>query len=171
MARRHRWEATCIASSKYRSIYLNDHLAGATVGVKLARRTAAGTTDEAARATLRGLADEIEADRDALRDVMDRLGVRVDPVKTAGAAIAERAGRLKLNGELRTRSPLADVVEREGLILGVEGKLLLWATLRRSVGSDPRLDGVDLAALEARAQRQRDVLGELRTSAADAALA
>ena len=35
--------------------------------------------------------------------------------------VAEKAGRLKLNGSLLTYSPLSRLVELEGLSLGVEG--------------------------------------------------
>jgi hypothetical protein len=59
---------------------------------------------------------------------------------------AEKAGRLKLNGELLGYSPLSRLEELEALSLGVEGKLALWTALRRTHGDDPRLRGAELTA-------------------------
>ena len=66
------------------SVYLNDHLAGATVGVNLAHRV----VEDA-------IAAEIEEDRAALIEVMERLAVRQDPVKVALGWAAVQAVRLR----------------------------------------------------------------------------
>jgi hypothetical protein len=141
------------------SIYLNDHLAGATAGVSLARRAAG-----------KAIAEEIEEDRQALLDVMERLSVGQDRLKLAIAWGAEKAARLKPNGDLRGSSPLGRLEELEALSLGVEAKIALWRTLRHALASDPRLEGVDLDALITRAQSQRRRLERQRMSAAEAAL-
>jgi hypothetical protein len=153
------------------SIYLNDHLAGATVGANLARRAAASNEGTSYGSGLDAIATEVEEDRAALVDVMRRLSVRHDFLKTALAWGAERAGRLKLNGRLLGYSPLSRLEEIEALSLGVEGKLALWRALRGTRGSDPRLAGVDLDELVERARSQRRRLERLRTRAADEALA
>ena len=73
---------------------------------------------------------------------MDQLGVTPNPAKQAVAWAGEKAGRLKLNGELRGTSPLTPFVELEALSLGIEGKRLLWTgagrgrARRREVGAD-----------------------------------
>jgi hypothetical protein len=102
-----------------------------------------------------------------LADAMDRLGVGPDRVKVAGGFLAEKAGRLKLNGRLRGYSPLSRVIELEGLMLGVTGKLACWRALAEL--NDPRLAGLDLAGLIERAERQRDGLERFRREAAAAA--
>jgi hypothetical protein len=140
------------------SIYLNDHLAGATAGVMLARRAVGGA-----------IAAEIEEDRATLTAIMDRLGVRQDPVKVALGWTAVQAARLRFATELIRRAPLSRLEQVEALALGVEGKLALWQALSRTHGSDPRLDGVDLAELIARARSQRRRLERLRMAAADEA--
>jgi hypothetical protein len=137
------------------SVYLNDHLAGATAGVNLARRTA----DDA-------IAEEIEEDRAALVGVMDRLGVRQDPVKTALGWAAVQAARLRFAAESLGHAPVTRLEEIEALALGVEGKLALWQALQHAFGADPRLDGVDLDELIARARSQRSRLERLRKRAA-----
>jgi hypothetical protein len=105
------------------SIYLNDHLAAATAGANLARRLAASNAGTAYGPGLQALADEIEEDRAALLDVMQRLSVGQDHLKTTFASAVEKAGRLKLNGQLLQYSPLSRLEEIEALSLGVEGKL------------------------------------------------
>jgi hypothetical protein len=58
-------------------IYLNDHLAGATVGAELAHRIAVTHGGPADDGTLRDLAVEVAQDRTALLDMMGVLGVPV----------------------------------------------------------------------------------------------
>jgi hypothetical protein len=151
------------------AIYLNDHLAGATAGANLARRAVGNNRSTRYGATLAAIAEEIEEDRDALVDVMERLEVREDPVKVAVGWGIEKASRFKPNGGLGY-TPLSRLEELEALLLGVTGKLGLWQALRRTHGDDPRLSGVDLQALAARARSQRRRLERLRTLAAREAL-
>jgi hypothetical protein len=150
------------------SIYLNDHLAGATVGARLARRIAGSDGDGD---VLDAIAAEIEEDRATLIEVMQRLGVGQDHVKIALAWGTEQVSRLKFNGGLLGHSPLSRLEELEGLSLGVEGKTALWKALRRTHGDDPRLRGVDFDVLIERAQSQRRRLERRRVRAADEALA
>ena len=147
-------------------IYLNDHLAGATAGLELARRTHGRNKDGKLGTALGRIAEAIEEDRHSLVGVMQRLSVSANVAKTSFAWLAERAGRLKLNGHLVTYSPLSRVEELEALRLGVEGKLCLWKTLKDARGTDPRLEGVDLDDLARRAESQRDELEAMRVAAA-----
>jgi len=156
-------------SSDLLAIYLQDHLAGATVGVELSRRIARSNRDSALGEALTEIAEEIESDRAALVDVMERLSVGPDRLKLTASWTAEKAGRLKLNGRLRTYSPLSRLEELELLSLGVEGKLALWQTLRRVAGAEPRLSDVDFDALIERARGQRRKLERRRRAAADEA--
>jgi hypothetical protein len=151
------------------AIYLNDHLAGATGAVELARRARAANRGTAFEAPLERIAAELDEDRAALVDVMRRLGVTRDPVKEWAAWLAEKGGRLKLNGRLASYSPLSRVLELEVLALGVEGKRALWRALARVAADDARLAGVDLAALGRRADAQRRLLDGERLRAAELA--
>lgn len=147
-------------------IYLNDHLAGATGGTQLARRAAGGAGGTAASGALRRFAAEVAQDRATLLQVMLALGIPVRRYKVYAAWIGEKAGRLKFNGHLTSRSPLSSLEELEMLRLGVEGKAAGWRTLRVLAGQDPRLDTGQLDELIARAQRQSGLLEELRVRAA-----
>jgi hypothetical protein len=145
------------------AIYLNDHLAGSTVGVELARRARGSNEGTSLGELLATLAVEIEEDRETLVEVMEAVGAGRDRLKVYGAWTGEKVGRLKLNGSLLSYSPLSRVVELEGLRLGVEGKACLWRMLREL--ADPRLSGFDFDALIARAERQRDQLEQRRIEA------
>lgn len=150
------------------AIYLNDHLAGSTVGVELARRARGSNEGTELGEFLAALTEEIEADRETLQDVMEAVGAGRDRLKVYGAWTGEKLGRLKLNGSLLGYSPLSRVVELEGLRLGVEGKACLWRML--SELADPRLAGFDFDALTVRAERQRDELERRRLEAGRLAL-
>jgi hypothetical protein len=149
---------------KFLSIYLNDHLAGSTVGCDLARRALGSNRDNEFGTFLEWLREEIEEDRQTLRDLMRRLDVGEDRVKRVVAFVTERAGRLKLNGALFGYSPLSRLVELEGLSLGVEGKLAMWTNL----GELPQEEGLeefDFEHLADRAREQRQGLEEHRLKA------
>ncbi len=148
--------------------YLQDHHAGSTGGLELARRAAGSNRDSDYGQELSAIADEIAADRETLERVMDGLGVKPSRLKDAGGWTAEKLGRLKPNNSLTSYSPLSRVVELEGLVLGVTGKLALWESLRAALGA--RVDGADFDQLAQRAAEQRSRLEALRRRAAAEAL-
>jgi hypothetical protein len=150
---------------KLLGIYFNDHLAGSTAGMEVARRAAGSNKGTGYGAFLRKLAKEIEEDRDSLKGLMKRLEFREDIPKKVGAWVFEKVGRLKPNGQLTGYSPLSRVVEMEGLALGVTGKLGLWKALRELVDEEPRLDAAELDRLRERAERQQAELEEHRLRA------
>src|SRR3954453_17833622 len=149
---------------KLLGIYLNDHLAGATMGRELCKRTLGSNRDNELGPFLERLLDEIVEDRETLREIMRRLGVGEDRVKALVPWFAERLGRFKLNGSLLSYSPLSRVVELEALSLGVEGKLSMWRNLQ-SVEAE-ELEEFDLGELERRALAQRAGLEVQRLEAA-----
>jgi hypothetical protein len=153
------------------AIYLNDHLAGATVGRELARRAAGSNrADPVYGSFLKTLSEEIDEDRRSLLAIMSRLDVRVDRLKVLAGWGGEKVGRLKLNGRLRGYSPLSRLVELEGLALGVQGKLMLWRTLDR-LNVDVSATAPDLTELQRRARDQLERIEAHRQHAVDDALA
>jgi hypothetical protein len=157
-------------NKKLLGIYLNDHLAGSTTGIELARRARAANEHTVLGDFLTNLAGEIEEDRKTLERVMDDLGIGKDRAKVAAGWAFEKAGRLKLNGQLRGYSPLSRVVELEALALGVTGKLALWKALRELADGEPALDGPALERLIERAERHQRGLEEHRLVAVREAL-
>ena len=150
--------------------YLNDHLGGSAGGVDLARRLCRSNRGTKYGPPLEEVAQQVEEDVDRLRDIMARFDVDEDRIKQVAASTAEKVGRLKLNGQLLGYSPLSRMVELEGMMLGVTGKLALWVVLNENYADDPRLAGVDLPRLIARAKQQRTNLERLRRLAAAEAI-
>jgi hypothetical protein len=151
---------------KYLPIYLNDHYAGSTAGVELAKRAAKNNRGNAEFGPpLDALASEIDEDRNTLKRIMDRLDVSEDRIKATLFWMGEKVGRLKPNGELLQFSPLSRLVEIEGLLTGVSGKLSLWRTLMELAPMDDRLDERELEVLADRAEDQLLRLHALRGAA------
>jgi hypothetical protein len=156
-------------ADKFLAIYLNDHLAGATLGVELARRLRSSNEgDPEFGGPLAQICAEVEEDEETLERLMERLQVGRDPLKPTLAKAAERLGRLKLNGRLWGYSPLSRVLELEFLSGLVGGKMQLWNALEQSYGES--LDGFDFHALAARADSQGQRLEDLHLAAAQRAL-
>ena len=153
-------------ASRLLGIYLNDHRAGATVGVELARRTARANAGTPLGAFLTGsLLPEVTEDRATLERVMETLAIPRSRPKVIAAWAAEKVGRLKLNGELLRYSPLSRLLELEGLAAGIEAKRALWITLGSAIPTEP----FDFDALAERAASQRLRLEEHRLTAVAAA--
>lgn len=151
-------------------IYLQDHLAGSTAGVNLARRIAKSNEDTSVGRTLALVASEIEADREALIKLMQALRIPPSRVKNAGAWLAERAARLKPNGRMRGEANLQRLHELETLSLGIAGKLSLWESLRVAPEASA-FAFLDLDELEERARSQRERVESERLSFARLAFA
>lgn len=136
------------------TIYLQDHRAGSTAGVNLARRFAGNNAGSPSGRALAEVASEIEADRETLARLMAELNIAPSRTKNAAAWLAERAARLKPNGRLRGEPAMQRLHELETLSLGIAGKLALWEALRLVPEVTSRID-VDELVDRARSQRER----------------
>jgi ethanolamine ammonia-lyase large subunit len=149
--------------TKLLGIYLNDHLAGSVVGGELAKRAASSNSGTELGDFLAGLAQEIDDERQVLKSILDHIGVPQNRFKAPIAWGAEKLGRLKPNGQLTGYSPLSRLVELEGLMLGVTGKLGMWRALH---ANQTGLESFGLEDLIAQAEAQRDGLEKRRLEAA-----
>jgi hypothetical protein len=136
-------------------VYLNDHRAGAMMGVDLARklRSRFEGTDRAPFFTQ--LTADVEADLGTLDTLMASLHVQRNVVKHAGGWAAEKVSRLKLNRFFNGSERLTVMLEIEVLSLGVEGKQAMWRSLHAVADTTPELTSVPLDDLIARAIAQR----------------
>jgi hypothetical protein len=155
--------------AKLLNIYLNDHYLGANGGVALAHRIAKAQSQTAVGPDLTVLSKDIESDLSSLVFLMKRLEVPIQKWRGPLGAAAEKAGRLKFNGHILSRSPLSSVVELEALLAGVEGKRCGWRTLHRLAQNDDRLDSQELDTLINRSLAQTEVLERVRSWAIDEA--
>jgi hypothetical protein len=147
-------------------IYLNDHLAGAALGTELARRAHRENAGRPVGDFLGWLAAQILEDRAQLERLMRSLGIPESRLKKTAAIVAERLGRLKLNGQLTGYSPLSRVIELDGLTVGVRGKRALWEALEPLTDAIPALRELDYAELKRRADEQLAGLERERAAAA-----
>jgi hypothetical protein len=153
-------------------IYLEDHVAGAVGGLRLARRFAAQNRGDPAWSAVAALVPELELHLATAERVARAIGRPPGRAKQAAVVAAELAGRLKLNGRLLRYSPLSRLLELEGLVLGSRGRAGLWRALEDLArGGEPALRQFEFADLAARAERQLDELETLRRAAARLAFA
>jgi hypothetical protein len=153
-------------NEKLLRIYLQDHHAGSTTGLELARRIHGSNKGNEYGQVMAKVVDDVAADRKALESIMDELGFGADKIKDLGAWALEKAGRLKLNGQITGYSPLSRVVELEGLLTGITGKISLWVALLQIAPEEPRLDAARLERLRERGESQKATVEELRERAA-----
>ncbi len=139
-------------------IYLNDHLAGATMGCETAERLRDDNEGTPLGVRMASLADEIAADRQTLVDLAARLDTASNPVKQGALWVAEKASRVKFSGIGSGQPELGTFLALETLSLGVEGKIALWRTLRAIADEDPALRATDFDELIDRGETQRRAL-------------
>src|SRR3954451_22571090 len=132
---------------------MNDQLAAGVLWRELAQRAQRNNAGTEAGEALDRVARAIAEDVDTFTRLMERLGLPRSRLKPAAAFAVERVGRLKLNGRLRSYSPLSRFVELDALVMGIEGKKILWKNLRDDAGLAERVPDVNFDHLIERAGR------------------
>lgn len=159
-----------MATNELLETYLNDHLAGSTAGLDLAREIAEDTVGTPVGPAMAQLADDIEADRVVLEGLIATLGFGQHNLKQAAAWMAEKMSRLRLNRVSAGSQGLALLMSMEMLSMGIEGKRNLWQALEEIAAREPAVAKLDLPTLVSRAEAQHDVLENYRRALAPAAL-
>jgi hypothetical protein len=156
--------------TKLLQIYLNDHLAGATGGCELAKRALSSNEGTDLGSFLRQLVVDLDEDRAMLAELIERLELKKSVFKQSAGWMAEKAGRLKLNGQITGYSDLSRLLELEGLTIGIQGKISLWENLKSIADHDSRLATFDFDTLIERARSQQVGVEQYRVAAAATAL-
>ncbi len=157
-------------ADKPMDVYLNDHLAGATLGSDLAEQIQDQNENTPLGELMHSLAPQIEEDRQTLIGLMQRMDTAKSPVKQAGAWVTEKASRAKFAGLTSGEPQLGRLMAIESLALGVLGKLSLWRALAQVADQHPAIASIDLNELIDRAQTQYDLLERERLVASRRAL-
>lgn len=110
--------------------YVGNHLTGARGAVERLDMMTLNYQDTPVFPQIARIAIEIRADRDFLERLTRELGLSPKPVQGAAAWAGEMVGRLKPNGRVAKRSPLALLLESEMMRSAVMGKIGGWETLR-----------------------------------------
>jgi len=140
-------------------VYLNHHLAGSVAAMELIDNLISDHSQDRFGKFFRDLRNEIHADQEKLRNLIQKVGAEESAVRKAGAWLAEKFGRAKL-GDPNDSAELLEALE--GLALGVVGKRLLWRSLATISANFPELQGTDFNGLEERAQDQFSRVEDLR---------
>jgi hypothetical protein len=150
------------------AIYLNDHLAGSVAALELLDYLADRDGAGAEPSFFRALRDEVAADQDVLRQLLEKFGAAESAARKAGAWLMEKVARLKLRVDGPAGSPMERMEALEALLLGITGKRALWLALDAALGA---LEGFDFAALTNRANEQIAAVEAKRLEAARETLA
>ncbi|MFD0893744.1 hypothetical protein KBB96_10000 [Luteolibacter ambystomatis] len=150
--------------------YLNDHLAGSAGAVDLIQTLADRAKEPEEKRFFIDLKAEVEKDRVMLKKLLETVGSGGSGMLQAAGNLTAKASRLKLAWEGLDPGKLGAFEALEILVLGIQGKRVLWRMLGEIAGEIPEWAGIDFAALEADAVRQRDAVEGKRLTAGRAAL-
>lgn len=134
--------------------YLNDHLAGSVAAVELLDRVIEACAGKPLEKFFRELRDDILQDQEKLKELMQKLGVTESAVRKAGAWIAEKITRPKIDLGDGSKDEVGIFLSLEALVLGITGKRSLWRALQAAARTVPELGRLDYAGLEKRAIEQ-----------------
>ena len=141
--------------------YLEDHLLGATGGVRLFQAAAQTWEGTQHGRTLSRLHDEIDHERSELLTSLRSQGHRPNPAKMVFAHLSAAAARLNpLNVSKAENGPGAQL-ELEALQSLVRGKEALWETLLALLDDGWSFTGYDRERLTQLAERARGQQREL----------
>jgi hypothetical protein len=138
--------------------YLNDHLAGSAGAVRLIDHLATCQEDPGETEFFRSLKSKVEADREQLRELLARAGLKESAALQAAGKLTAGAGNLKLKWEGMEPGELGMLEALEMLALGIQGKRLLWLMLAELAPAIPEWQGIPFAELELAAIEQRDAV-------------
>jgi hypothetical protein len=119
-------------------IYLGDHLALMVAEGELAKRIRRENRQTPLAEFLDSHLRDLDVQRRLAVRALEAVGGRASYLKQAGGWMAEKFGRLKLNGGLVHYTNLSRVVELEGLLLLATSRRLMWQAL--ATANLPQID-------------------------------
>jgi uncharacterized protein (UPF0548 family) len=146
------------------AIYLRDHHPLLVALRELADRMNTAERLDDQQAFARDVFQAADDDRACLEAFLSRLDSAPSRTRHAAAWVAEKFGRLKLNGHVIRQSPLSPVTELEGSRLLLESNRVLWSTLEHLA-----IGPADCADRARRAERLLATAERLRLTAIERA--
>src|SRR3712207_4048520 len=120
--------------ANYLRIYMNDQLAAGILWREFAWRAQRNNDGTDVGDALARVAEITTEDVETFGAMMSRCGFRRNRAKIGAAIVSERLSRLKLNGHVRSYSPLSRFAELDFVLIGVVGKKILWRNLGDHAG-------------------------------------
>ena len=157
--------------SDHLATYLTDHMAGSVSALELLARLEKAHEGEPIAETATRLIQEIHCEREILDGLAEKVGVSMSLPRKAASWVTEKLAQAKLMYDDPSDGPLRLLESLEALSLGVEGKRLLWRSLRTASDHREELVGPDYDGLIGLAKDQRERLEVHRLDAAADALA
>jgi hypothetical protein len=155
--------------NEHLATYLNDHLAGSVAAIELLEHLQAAYVGDELEHFFTGLRNDIEADRQELKQLMDQLKIAQSRPRKAGAWIAGKFAELKMRLDDSAHGPLRLLESLEAVELGITGKLALWRALIAAAEIAAALrDALDYQRLARRATEQIERVEFRRLEAAKA---
>jgi hypothetical protein len=148
--------------------YLHDHLGGAKAAIDLLEAMRDHQKDEQLRDFAAYLLAEVQADRDMLQRLAEKVGSGTNVLKEFTGWLGEKATRLKLGQA--SGEDFGTFEALEFLALGVRGKMGMWQALDVAAASDTRLAGYNFKQLAASADSQYQKVEQQRLRVANVAL-
>ena len=146
------------------AVYLHDHLAGASMAIDLLESMRKEHAGQPLGQFAERLHLEVQADRDVLQALAERIGAGSNAIKNLAAWMSEKVSRVKLGGQ--NENGLKTFEALEFLMLGIHGKWALWRALAAVAPTDARLQGTDFVRLVAKAGLQEVQVEHWRLEAA-----
>lgn len=153
-------------ANKHLAIYLNDHLAGSTGALELLAHLQEAYANTAVGSALAQLHAEIEAERQELERLIDRLHADLSGPRRLGAWLGEKLAQIKLQIDDKSSGDMRLFEGLEALALGIQGKRGLWQVLAITSESQPDLHGPDYPQLVQRSEDQYNRVEAMRLEAA-----
>lgn len=134
--------------------YLNNHLAGAGVGLLLVTRLAESAMDDAEELFFSDLEERISADQKQLTSVIELAGLSAGGLRNlVGRAIGKiQVWKTEIKSQDLGNLGRFEMIEM--LAVGIEGKSLLWQTLLEISPAYPEWSEIDFAELVEGARTQ-----------------
>lgn len=136
------------------SDYLNDHLAGSVGALELLDRMIEASAGKPLERFLSDLREDVRYDQEQLKELMQKLGVTESTTRKAGAWIAEKLIRPKIDLGDGSNEEVGVFLALETLVLGITGKRSLWRALQAASRTVPALARLDYSGLEKRSIEQ-----------------
>jgi hypothetical protein len=146
--------------------YLNDHLAGSSGAILMIQHFLDVMEIPEAREFFVELKTAVEADRALLEKLLSSAGMSRSGFLNVAGDITARIGFFKLRWEGFKSGHLGMFEGLEMIALGIQGKRLLWVTLKEIACWFPEWKDIDFAKLESDAIFQRDGVELWRIEAA-----
>jgi len=134
--------------------YLNDHLAGSVGALELLDRLIDAYEGKPLANFFQKLRADIHEDQERLKELIQKLGAEESAVRKAGAWIAEKLSRAKIELSESSNGDTGLFLALEAIVLGITGKRSLWRALRAASQNIPQLARLDYTGLEKRAIEQ-----------------